>query len=79
MAWQDASSATSSARAVAAEPMACAVSSTPGALRSPMITLAPSAASRFATARPIPEAAPVTIAVLPSSRMLPLLTCYFVG
>ena len=36
---------------------------------SPMTTFAPSLANRMAMARPMPELPPVTIAVLPASRM----------
>src|SRR6516225_1622651 len=48
--------------------MAVATSSAPDRLMSAITTLAPSPASRSAVARPIPDAEPVTIATLPSTR-----------
>src|SRR5690625_111313 len=63
----DASSATSASTAVAWSPIAAATSSWRPVM-SARITRAPSAANFSAVARPIPEPAPVTSAVLPSSR-----------
>jgi hypothetical protein len=44
-----------------------AVCSPPASLMSPPITLAPSAANIVAHAQPIPEPAPVTIAIFPDN------------
>src|SRR4051812_24219377 len=48
--------------------MYASVSLTPSALTSAQSTDAPSAANRMAVARPMPPAAPVTMATLPSYR-----------
>ena len=59
----------SATTAMAGPPRSVARACTPSATMSTAMTLAPSAASRRAVARPTPEPAPVTIAVLPSNRM----------
>src|SRR3979411_558512 len=53
-----------------ADPVAAAAFSAASKLMSAKYTRAPSATKRWATASPMPEPAPVTRAVLPSSRLL---------
>src|SRR6478609_6918524 len=66
-------SLTSHVSAVADAPMPSAVAPTLSAMRSTHATRAPSAASRSATARPMPDPAPVTSALLPAYRCSMLL------
>ena len=63
--WTSSSLPASAWTARAAAPISAAVSSWP--LRSAQTTFAPSAAKRIALARPMPEPAPVTMAILSAS------------
>src|ERR1051326_4286546 len=67
VASRSASAVTSVWRNAAAAPSSRAIDSPPSSLMSAMTTRAPSATKRRAVAAPMPEAAPVTIATLPSS------------
>ena len=67
-----AASATSAAHGTATAPcdsIIATVSSTLGPRTSAATTCAPSAAKRSALARPMPDPAPVTMAILPSSNI----------
>ena len=70
-AWWSASSARpATASATSGPPRWATASSSASFLRAVMTTRAPSATSRSAMASPMPRLAPVTIAVLPSKRLL---------
>ena len=68
-AWQAARSATSQT-IEPIDPAASAVPTRPASSMSRPTTVAPSAARRIAVARPMPEAAPVRAATLPSNRAI---------
>ncbi len=82
MAATESESATSTRNGEAEPPpdrISLATASAPSAARSATTTAAPSAANNDAEARPIPLAAPVTTATLPSSRPTCLLGSSFPG
>ncbi len=63
--------ATMPAEAAAPFPMASTASASASSSRSTATTVAPSSTSRCAVARPMPDAAPVTMATRPSKRCIP--------
>ncbi len=66
--WSEATSVTTPTA-----PSSCAAASSAAGSMSAMTTLAPSARSRRAMPLPIPEAPPVTTAVLPARSLIPLI------
>ena len=70
MRFQSISWAVSCGSKRALPPICCTVSSPPGWLMSLTITVAPSAASSLAVARPIPDPAPVTSTTLSATLLM---------
>jgi len=70
MRFQSSSFAVSCSSKRALPPICCTVSRPPGLLMSVTTSVAPSAASSFAVARPIPDPAPVTSTTLSATRLM---------
>ena len=70
MRFQSTSCAVSCTTKRALPPICCTVSSPPGWLMSVTITVAPSSASSFAVARPMPDPAPVTSTTLSATLLM---------